>query len=600
MTITPDRIYKDRINNSARPSWSANTGYINEVHRTIFTRTKDIPGWQLEGDSYKLYEMGYFAGDVILEVGTYGGRSAVVGTQGALGNKCRKCKPQFFGINENLNSIKLTYGSLVMYPSLADYCCLFHGTLEEFSKDFTIQPSMVSWNGDHQYERVIRDFELLSEMLSPGVPVLCHGFLNPEKDTGKYGIHKALTEWEGAGFGEFYGVFGSSALIVTTAKCKGVSVNRISSEEFIQRSENFLESYGLGKKYCLSSLRKIFLLPWEKRALHDDMSTSSQYMSILEWLKEMPEKNDIVFISEKCDYTHDETTYDHQYNIDPEDTRAGRGLKNLLRSRAADFSMPALEIGCGSGKLSLGLADNSNYPAVILTDPSTAFLNIVLQKLGKMDIDNTSVKLAVLKGEEIDRLPENSLSLIALRSALHHILDVPSFICDAAKALVPDGFLAFEEPCREGFVLMGTIAQFIPCVLERASINLSKRHLRQVNLFIDTMKLYSATGVDKSDLEDKHVFSPEEIMSLGAYAGLAVEFLPNMIFDQFFESVESTNDFFSFHHFFRDYLKYCMNFDEKLVEFFDKHLQPYNQFLEDLSVNNNAPSCHGVFLCRRL
>ena len=59
----------------------------------MFAETKDIPGWQAVEDTYKLYEMAYFAGDVILELGVYGGRSSVVQLKGALSNPRRAHRP---------------------------------------------------------------------------------------------------------------------------------------------------------------------------------------------------------------------------------------------------------------------------------------------------------------------------------------------------------------------------------------------------------------------------------------------------------------------------------------------------------------------------
>jgi hypothetical protein len=105
MTITPDKRYVDRKDSSLRPSWRASSKYVNSNHKEIFDQTKHLPGWQMEGDSYKLYEMGYFAGDVILEIGTFGDRSAVVELRGVLSNQNRAIKPQIFGIDVNINSI---------------------------------------------------------------------------------------------------------------------------------------------------------------------------------------------------------------------------------------------------------------------------------------------------------------------------------------------------------------------------------------------------------------------------------------------------------------------------------------------------------------
>jgi hypothetical protein len=74
-------------------TWSDQQEFLTKEHHHIFERTQHIPGWQAPGDSYKLYEMGYRAGDIILEIGTYGGRSAVVELEGAMANSDRSAKP---------------------------------------------------------------------------------------------------------------------------------------------------------------------------------------------------------------------------------------------------------------------------------------------------------------------------------------------------------------------------------------------------------------------------------------------------------------------------------------------------------------------------
>ncbi|NJN99977.1 MAG: hypothetical protein HC875_40650 [Anaerolineales bacterium] len=73
------------------------------------------------------------------------------------------------------------------------------------------------------------------------------------------------------------------------------------------------------------------------------------------WFQELSGENGLKFISQPRRFAHDETKYDEQYQIEPTDMRAGQGLVNLLRTYQADFSGPGLEIGCGTGRLSVGL-----------------------------------------------------------------------------------------------------------------------------------------------------------------------------------------------------------------------------------------------------
>jgi hypothetical protein len=223
--------------------WTATQEFVGAEHQEIFDQTKDIPGWQMPGDSYKLYEMAFRAGDVILEIGTYGGRSAVVELRGALANTDRTQRPQFFGLDIDVHGIWRTYNSLNQ-AGLTDYALLYHGGLDQFVQEFAIQPTMVFVDGDHRYEGVKRDLEILARYLAPGVPVLCHDYLNPENDTGELGVRRAVNEFVEAGYAELIGTFGCSAFLITTNQCQGKSGERMSDQEFAARRIRLYQTYG--------------------------------------------------------------------------------------------------------------------------------------------------------------------------------------------------------------------------------------------------------------------------------------------------------------------------------------------------------------------
>jgi len=197
-----------------RPSWPASENFISEAHAQIFALTTQLPGWQRPGDTFKLYEMGYHAGDVILEVGPFGGRSATVALRGALANPTRTLRPQYYGIDIDKDSIARTRGTLAN-EMLADYCHLFHGVLQDFVRRWTIVPTMVFLDGDHSYKGVAADLATLSAFLKPGTPVLVHDFLHADNALGKMGVERAAQEWAAAGGGRFMGCFGCCALYIT-------------------------------------------------------------------------------------------------------------------------------------------------------------------------------------------------------------------------------------------------------------------------------------------------------------------------------------------------------------------------------------------------
>lgn len=199
-----------------RPSWPTADGsaFTCAEHPRIFDNTSHLPGWQMPGDSLKLYEMGYHAGDVILEIGTYGGRSATVELRGALANPTRTAFPQFYGIDICHDSITRTRQTLAD-QQLIDFCHLFEGNLQQFVERWSVSPTMVFLDGDHRYEGVKADLEVLGRYLRPGTPILMHDYLNPENDTGAYGVRRAALEWAADTRAVFMGCFGCTALYLS-------------------------------------------------------------------------------------------------------------------------------------------------------------------------------------------------------------------------------------------------------------------------------------------------------------------------------------------------------------------------------------------------
>ena len=209
-----DEVQDTAAMDSHRPSWPTDDTFVTEEHRQIYEKTKALPGWQAPGDSFKLYEMAFHAGDVILEIGTFGGRSATVELRGALANPARTLPPQFYGIDILDDSITRTR-QILADEILGQYCHLFHGNLQEFVQRWTIVPTMVFLDGDHTYAGVAADLKTLTPYLKPGTPILMHDFLNQENETGKIGVKRAAQEWEAAGHGRFMGCAGCCALYVT-------------------------------------------------------------------------------------------------------------------------------------------------------------------------------------------------------------------------------------------------------------------------------------------------------------------------------------------------------------------------------------------------
>lgn len=222
--------------------WTNEQPFVNDEHREIYEATKDIPGWQAPGDSHRLYEMAYKAGDVILEIGMFGGRSATVELRGGLAAPERQTPPLYFGVDIAFSSVMRTLNTLEK-QNLQQHALAFHGDIEQFFSRIKIQPTMVFVDGDHLYEGVKKDLDFLSSHLVPETPVLCHDYWNTENDTGEIGVRKAVDEFVANGWAKMIGKSGCSAFLVTTDQCTGVEMEPWSQEQFAQMRSDLLQEY---------------------------------------------------------------------------------------------------------------------------------------------------------------------------------------------------------------------------------------------------------------------------------------------------------------------------------------------------------------------
>jgi hypothetical protein len=205
--------------------------YINDEHRGIFGRTQSLPGWQLPGDSELLFETAYHHGSTILEIGTYGGRSAVVELLGRLSNKELPTRPYYFGVDINIHSIWRTHQTLLQ-NNLENLSLLFYGNLEEFFTSFWIKPTMVFVDGDHSYQGCLKDLLALRHHVFADVPVICHDYSNADNDRGKIGVRRAVDEFVAMGYARIIRSQGCSVLLQTTDQCSGAPPEQYQEDHF--------------------------------------------------------------------------------------------------------------------------------------------------------------------------------------------------------------------------------------------------------------------------------------------------------------------------------------------------------------------------------
>jgi len=235
---------------------------------------------------------------------------------------------------------------------------------------------------------------------------------------------------------------------------------------------------------------------------------------------------------------------------------------------------------------------------ILVTDPSPAFCRLTAQKLACLPPPVQGVQIGLLAAEDVFKLPKNAFSMIVLRSVLHHILDIPRFFMDCSELLAPGGLMLFEEPCYEGFLMMGVMTQFMPDILKGQGVALSVKQQADIQIFADTMKFYARRDVDKSACEDKHLFRPDELMRVCHECGMDLQLFPNRVFADIDHRDEPLDPKY-FERFYYAYLKYALAWDQDLIDVFERYGTKYLDYFSQLMPAGAAPHTYGTFLCKK-
>jgi len=122
-----------------------------------------------------------------------------------------------------------------------------------------------------------------------------------------------------------------------------------------------------------------------------------------------------------------------------------KGIVSAILAQApVREEMTAVDFGCGTGLVSLGLAEHVRQ--VIGIDSSAGMLNVLGEKLRRADIHNVETLLL-----DLERSPAPNLQadLIVSAMTLHHLADVPAVLGKLAAMLAPGGYIALADLVTE-------------------------------------------------------------------------------------------------------------------------------------------------------
>lgn len=143
-------------------------------------------------------------------------------------------------------------------------------------------------------------------------------------------------------------------------------------------------------------------------------------------------------------HTHDKRDFDTAaatWDEKPARVRLAREVTaTILREVPLSHQMTALDYGCGSGLVTLGI--QPCVGRIIGADSSRGMLDVLEQKVRAQNIDNVSTRLIDLTSQ--DHL-EGSFDLIISSMTMHHVCDIASLVSAFVRALKPGGWLALAD-----------------------------------------------------------------------------------------------------------------------------------------------------------
>ena len=182
------------------------------AQREAIESVEGVPGWLLDDDARKLYELAYGCDGPILEIGTYRGKSTIVLAR-ALSAAARH--GPVVPIAVDLEGLEAARDEAAR-RGLADRIVFARGTAERlFRLRPGFAPSFVFLDGDHSRRGVARDLRALEARVPRGGLLLFHDYNDSRNDDPSepdYGVTEAVREsWVGREC-SFMGVFGACGL----------------------------------------------------------------------------------------------------------------------------------------------------------------------------------------------------------------------------------------------------------------------------------------------------------------------------------------------------------------------------------------------------
>jgi ubiquinone/menaquinone biosynthesis C-methylase UbiE len=218
--------------------------------------------------------------------------------------------------------------------------------------------------------------------------------------------------------------------------------------------------------------------------------------------------------------TLEKIDYDKIYQLNPKViTSIGKQWDELIRKIGMEGG-DAIEIGSGTGALTLGLLEMSTFRSLVATDISFKFLD----GLRARSLQYHNLSMAMCDANH-PNFRDEVFDVVLGRSILHHLVDYQLTLQSAFNMLRPDGVALFFEPVIQGKIFIALFARLL-VESDNASgtpilTSLEKNKITAYVRALTKQKWYPQSRESLLKIEDKYIFNLQDLLVLARSIGYA-------------------------------------------------------------------------------
>jgi len=279
----------------------------------------------------------------------------------------------------------------------------------------------------------------------------------------------------------------------------------------------------------------------------------------------------------------------------------GKRIGEHLREIGVAGDGLAIEIGCGSGRFTCPLVASGYFDGFLITDASEKLIVETKRRIRQVvDITVSNVKFGVMKGEDIEDFPDETIQSYFMAAVLHHFVDWKGMLNTLKRTLKPGGIIYFSDPCLEFSILMSILFMSFLQTAQAKNVSVSAEGIKHMRNFIGATKIRgNPYALGKEKVEDKHIFRMADIYQFAQENEMKTFMYPNSTPMSFIPFGERPLKKDGFRKFIKTILTQSQHIPDRDCEMIFEQLPEQIDFLQYFYEAGRAPVCNFIGILQK-